>query len=270
MKSLLLLASVLCLALIVSARPSGETTDQESSTELSEGTSDDYSQEEDTSETDATAGTDESESEDGTGELESSSGEDHADDAEGAEEHEDGSEDTAGEEGDAGEEGEAGEAGEDGEAGEAGEAGEEGKAGEDGEAGDDGEAGEESGSEGGEESPINTYRQVHTLLENIMKVGTKDSYLKSYILARLQERLMNPTIDLVGTISKYSKIKECFSSLANDVSTLVKDSEKSYEECNKDKNNANCGTEGTRGLDDGLVERQRQLSDCIVEKRDSA
>lgn len=110
---------------------------------------------------------------------------------------------------------------------------------------------------------------MHKLLKKIMKVDTKDKYLKSFVVGRLQERLMNPTIDLVSTIEKYSKIKECFSSLDKDVSAMVKESEKSYEECSKDKTNTSCGTEGTRELDDGLIEREQELSDCIVDKRDA-
>lgn len=39
-----------------------------------------------------------------------------------------------------------------------------------------------------------------------MKVDTKDKYLKSFVVGRLQERLMNPIIDLVSTIEKYSKV----------------------------------------------------------------
>nr|4OKV_E Chain E, Anti-platelet aggregation protein [Anopheles stephensi]4OKV_F Chain F, Anti-platelet aggregation protein [Anopheles stephensi] len=66
---------------------------------------------------------------------------------------------------------------------------------------------------------------------------------------------------------KYSKIKECFDSLADDVKSLVEKSETSYEECSKDKNNPHCGSEGTRELDEGLIEREQKLSDCIVEKR---
>lgn len=50
---------------------------------------------------------------------------------------------------------------------------------------------------------------------------------------------------------------------------MVKESEKSYEECSKDKTNTSCGTEGTRELDDGLIEREQELSDCIVDKRDA-
>nr|ABI83752.1 30 kDa salivary antigen family protein [Anopheles funestus] len=256
MKSLLLLASVLCLALIVSARPSDETPDQETSTELSEDTSADDTQEEETVDTgaesdadsesgaDAESGGDASETEDGTGESEASPDEEHtdekaSDDGEGTDDTKD--EDTEGHD-DASEEGADGEG-----------------------AGED----QQGGGEGGEESPRNTYRQVHKLLKNIMKVGTKDKYLKSFVLARLQERLMNPTIDLISSVQKYSKIKECFSSLAKDVGSLVKESDKSYEECSKDKSNPNCGSEGTRELDEGLIEREQELSDCIVEKRDS-
>ncbi|XP_052896786.1 uncharacterized protein LOC128303765 [Anopheles moucheti] len=241
MKSLLLLASVLCVALIVSARPSEETPDQETSTELSDDASTDDTQEEEAVDTDAESGTDGSETEgDDTGESESS-----------PEEHSEGTESDGDEGTEGAKEGDA-EGHEDGS--------EEGAA---------DAADEQGGAEDGKESPRNTYNQVHKLLKNIMKVSMKDKYLKSFVLARLQERLMNPTIDLVSSIEKYSKIKECFSSLANDVSTLVKGSEKSYEECSKDKVNPNCGTEGTRDLDDGLIEREQELMDCIVEKRDA-
>uniref|UniRef100_A0A182M6N2 Aegyptin/gSG7 salivary protein-like four-helix bundle domain-containing protein n=1 Tax=Anopheles culicifacies TaxID=139723 RepID=A0A182M6N2_9DIPT len=253
MKSLLLLASVLCLALIVTARPTDETSDEKTLTELGEA---DDTQEEETSE----SGADTADTGSEDGDLESAHEVDHSDDTLSGEDEEtsathgeDSSEHDAGTEGEAGE-GEGAEEDQDGEAG-----AEEEQSGKE----------EQGGAEGGEESPRNTYRQVHKLLKNIMKVNMKDKYLKSFVLARLQERLMNPTIDLVGTIEKYSKIKECFNDLAKDVGELVKNSEKSYEECTKDKTNPHCGSEGTRELDDGLIEREQELSDCIVDKRDT-
>nr|AAZ31437.1 salivary gland protein [Anopheles albimanus] len=134
---------------------------------------------------------------------------------------------------------------------------------------EDGAGGSGEGGKGGKESARNTYRQVHKLLKKVMKVDVKDKYLKSFIVARLQERLMNPTIDLVGNIEKYSKIKECFSSVEKDTKDLVKESEKAYKECSEDKSNTSCGSEGTRELDDGLIDLEQELSDCIVEKRDA-
>uniref|UniRef100_A0A182W8S7 Aegyptin/gSG7 salivary protein-like four-helix bundle domain-containing protein n=1 Tax=Anopheles minimus TaxID=112268 RepID=A0A182W8S7_9DIPT len=260
MKFLLLLTSVLCLALIVSARPADETDDQDTSTELSEA---DDTQEGETSEPDAESGADNAETGSEDGELESSPGEEHTDDT-----VSDGDEETSGTND---EDAEGHGAGTEGEAGEEGT--EEEQAGEDGaekeQTGEEGAEENQGGAEGGEESRSNTYHQVHELLKNIMQVGTKDNYLKSFVLARLQERLMNPTIDLVGTIEKYSKIKECFSGLAKDVGELVKKSEESYAECKKDKNNPHCGFEGTRDLDDGLIEREQELSNCIVDKRDA-
>uniref|UniRef100_A0A182KC37 Aegyptin/gSG7 salivary protein-like four-helix bundle domain-containing protein n=1 Tax=Anopheles christyi TaxID=43041 RepID=A0A182KC37_9DIPT len=251
MKSLLLLASVLCLALIISGRPTDETTDQESSTELSEDTSADYEQEEG----EAGTGSD-TETEDGAAESDS-----------GAEADDGGETD-----GDAGEMASSPEDGEGTDDDTVSGADEDTEGAKDDESGDnDGDEGEggSDASGGEEESPRNTYRQVHKLLKKIMKVDTKDKYLKSFVVGRLQERLMNPTIDLVSTIEKYSKIKECFSSLEKDVSALVKESDKSYEECSKDKSNTDCGTQGTRDLDDGLIEREQELSDCIVDKRDA-
>uniref|UniRef100_A0A182TXV1 Aegyptin/gSG7 salivary protein-like four-helix bundle domain-containing protein n=1 Tax=Anopheles melas TaxID=34690 RepID=A0A182TXV1_9DIPT len=247
MKFLLLVASVLCLALIVSARPAEDTSDQESSTELSE----DAGAEDAGSDAETDAG--------------ATDGEEGATDTESGGEGDDSEMDSAMKEGEEGAGSDDAVSGADDETEESKDDAEEGSE-EGGEEGGD----DESGGEGGEkESPRNTYRQVHKLLKKIMKVDTKDKYLKSFVVGRLQERLMNPTIDLVSTIEKYSKIKECFSSLDKDVSAMVKESEKSYEECSKDKTNTSCGTEGTRELDDGLIEREQELSDCIVDKRDA-
>ncbi|XP_053677338.1 30 kDa salivary gland allergen Aed a 3-like [Anopheles nili] len=253
MKFLLLLASVLCLALIVNGRAANDATNEESSADQAEGTEDDD------------AGTDAKQGDepDTDGETNANGDEAGGDDATGEEEvlAEDGEGDNAEDAGESTGE-EAGEsAGEDAE-----------KDAEDGDdqAGGEDTAAEGSDSEGGEkEDARNTYRQVHKLLKNAMKVDLKDSYLKSYVLARLQERLMNPTIELVGSIEKYSKIKECFNSLDKDVKDLVKESEKSYSECTKDEQKTNCGSEGTRELDEGLIEREQELSDCIVDKRDA-
>uniref|UniRef100_A0A182NP37 Aegyptin/gSG7 salivary protein-like four-helix bundle domain-containing protein n=1 Tax=Anopheles dirus TaxID=7168 RepID=A0A182NP37_9DIPT len=254
MKFLLLLAGVLCLALIVTARPQDESAD-ETTTQLSEDASEEGTHEEGESEeeSDSEAGGSKGD-EEGTEGGEEDEVSDSHDGPDEEEEHSEG-DDAGGD--DTSEDAEEGEGGDDGESDDSAE-------------GDDkSDAG--AGGKGGEEKddPRNTYRQVHDQLKKIMKVGTKDGYLKSFVVARLQERLMNPTIDLIGTIGKYSKIKECFSSLANDVAALVKGSEKSYEECTKDKTNPSCGSEGTHDLDEGLVDRQQTLSDCIVEKRDA-
>uniref|UniRef100_A0A182QEI8 Aegyptin/gSG7 salivary protein-like four-helix bundle domain-containing protein n=1 Tax=Anopheles farauti TaxID=69004 RepID=A0A182QEI8_9DIPT len=290
MKLVLLLAGVLCLALIVTARPQDESA-EEALAELSEdaskedagaedgstGTEDDSDSDAGGSEGDESAGDGEAEakeddvndSDDGADkEGEQSEGDEAAGgdaaggDAEGG--------DAEGGDGD-GSNGDGGSAeGGDGEGGNA--EGGDGGDGETGEAdgGDKGDKGTDAGSDGEEEDDrVNTYNQVHSQLKKIMEVSTKDEYLKSYVVGSLQERLMNPTIDLVGTIGKYSKIKECFSSLAKDVDALVKGSDKSYEECTKDKTKTNCGSEGTRDLDEGLIKRQQELSNCIVEKRDA-
>nr|AAP68774.2 GE rich salivary gland protein [Anopheles cracens] len=255
MRFLLLLAGVLCLALIVTARPQDESAD-ETTTQLSEDASEEGTHEEGDSEeeSDSEAGGSkgDEEGEEGGEEDEVSDSHDGADEEE---EHSEGD--------DAGGDDATSEDAEEGEGGDAGESDDSEEGGKESDAGAGGKGGEEK------DDRRNTYRQVHDQLKKIMKVGTKDGYLKSFVVARLQERLMNPTIDLIGTIGKYSKIKECFSSLAKDVAALVKGSEKSYEECTKDKTNPSCGSEGTHDLDEGLVDRQQTLSDCIVEKRDA-
>ncbi|XP_058121197.1 30 kDa salivary gland allergen Aed a 3-like isoform X3 [Anopheles coustani] len=252
MKFLLVLAGVLCVALIVSARPADEEADQGTGTDVDAGAQegDDEAAAGDDTETD---GDQETEDGEGTGDTEG------ADDA-----TDEGGDDAEGD-GDAAEGDEGSEDGEAGDGEEGGEAGDGEEGGEDGEGGD----GEEGREGGAKETARNTYRQVHKLLKKIMKVDMKDKYLKSYVVGRLQERLMNPTIDLVNTIEKYSKIKSCFSSLEKDVQGLVKESEKSYAECKKENSNGDCGNEGTRELDEGLIDREQELSDCIVDKRDA-
>uniref|UniRef100_A0AAG5D6W4 Aegyptin/gSG7 salivary protein-like four-helix bundle domain-containing protein n=1 Tax=Anopheles atroparvus TaxID=41427 RepID=A0AAG5D6W4_ANOAO len=246
MKFLLVLAGVLCVALIVSARPADEEADTEDSTDASEvdGTDSgtpvgDTEREDDTAAAEDDTATDEGTDDDGTEGIDGTEGPDGTKGDDGAQEEGDGTETEDAEEGEGGAEG------------------------------DDGAEGGEGGEGGAKETARNTYRQVHKLLKKIMKVNMKDKYLKSYVLGRLQERLMNPTIDLVNTIEKYSKIKSCFNSLEKDVQGLVKESEKSYAECKKENSNGDCGNEGTRELDEGLIDRELELADCIVDKRDS-
>ncbi|XP_055597630.1 uncharacterized protein LOC129747432 [Uranotaenia lowii] len=85
-----------------------------------------------------------------------------------------------------------------------------------------------------------TYDKVMQLVGDIQTKETNsidDTHLRAEVQSAIQERLKNPIADVLGDIGYFSKIQDCFKTLADGVKGAVDEVKKTYDDCRKSKGN---------------------------------
>ncbi|XP_055598609.1 uncharacterized protein LOC129748135 isoform X2 [Uranotaenia lowii] len=86
-----------------------------------------------------------------------------------------------------------------------------------------------------------TYDKVMQLVGDIQSKETNsidDTHLRTEVQNAIQERLKNPIADVVGNIGYFSKVQDCFKTLADAVKGAVDEVKKTYDDCRKNKENS--------------------------------
>ncbi|XP_062552266.1 30 kDa salivary gland allergen Aed a 3-like [Armigeres subalbatus] len=116
--------------------------------------------------------------------------------------------------------------------------------------------------------PEETYNKVIGLLDQIKLDNVENGYERSELTADLQRYLRNPIVDVIGTVGDFSKISDCFKSLADDTKKAIEEDLKAFKECTaKNDSDAYQCSQNRSSVQDRISKISAAIKVCVASNR---